>query len=176
MRKAYQLPIYFLVFAYIVLKEILWTALAEPIVKYIKTVPFFQFVEEKILSKLNSYFVLLLFLMLFGLVEAIGIYALMFFAKSSIFMGLFLYVLKIPIASFAFWIYKIKKTEMHSILIFGSIFKFIENLIEKIAHSQYYVNTKSYINAIAKQFKNKKEAYLIKFAKAVYRKKIKEQI
>lgn len=175
MKKIYQLPIYFLVFCYVLLKEVFWTALAEPITEYVKKLAFFQFVETKILSKLNSYMTLIFFLMIFVFVEIIGVYSLAFFAKGSIIIGVALYISKIPLASFAFWIYRVKEADLNSIKWFAFVVKWIKILIHKITDSSYYINTKNMITSIKEYIKTRKSGFIIKFTKSIYKRQLKKQ-
>ena len=63
-----------LVFIYIIFEELIWDKFAKPIISYISNFPLFKNLTPKILA-LNSYIILIIFIIPFFLVELLGIYA-----------------------------------------------------------------------------------------------------
>lgn len=92
-----------LVFIYIIFEELIWEKFAKPIITLISSLQLFQKLVPKILA-LNSYFILIFFVSIFVIVELIGIYAGILFISGHIFSAVFIYVLKIPVAAFIFWL------------------------------------------------------------------------
>lgn len=64
----------FLVFVYIIFEELIWDKFAKPIISYISNFSLFKNLTPKILA-LNSYIILIIFIIPFFLVELLGIYA-----------------------------------------------------------------------------------------------------
>lgn len=170
MRKLYQIPIYFLVLLFILFEDLIWRKIAEPIANLFKKIEFFHFVEVKVLANMNSYSVLALFLSLFIVVEILGIVAIALIGKGLLVSGILLYVGKIPVASFAFWIFKVSKEKLLVISWFNKIYLLVVKFIEFVKNTSYYNNSIDFYHKLKALFKSEKELFLLKFAKAIYKK------
>jgi hypothetical protein len=62
----------FLVFVYIIFEELIWDKFAKPIISYISNFSLFKNLTPKILA-LNSYIILIIFIIPFFLVELLGV-------------------------------------------------------------------------------------------------------
>ena len=104
---------FILVFLFILFEEIIWEGIAKPIYQKIQSLKILQTFEEKIVHA-NRYVVLSTFLVLLLAVEAAGLLAGVFFIQGYVLLGLVLYVAKIPIAAFVFWLFKVSKSKLLS--------------------------------------------------------------
>ena len=102
-----------LVFLFILFEEIIWEGIAKPIYDKFESLHIVQKVEMKI-KQTNNYVVLAVFTILLLAVEGAGVLAGLFFVQGHILLGLILYITKIPIAAFVFWLFKISKEKLLS--------------------------------------------------------------
>lgn len=148
-----------LVLIFIIFEEIVWEKLAKPIFNLSsKFILQFQIIEKIILKieELNEYLVLFIFLILFTIVELLGIYAALIFIKGEIFLAIFVYLLKLPLAVFILWFFDITKDKLLKFRWFELVYKSLINLKNKIQNSKIY-------NKIYKKFDQIKEYFNNKF-------------
>ena len=100
-----------LVITYIIFEELIWEGIAKPIYETIHALKILQRIEVK-LETLNPSVILLIFVVLFVIVEAVGIYAGMLFVSGQVLIGLILYISKIPIAAFTFWLFRVTEEKL----------------------------------------------------------------
>ena len=100
-----------LVITYIIFEELIWEGIAKPIYEAIHALKILQRIEVK-LETLNPSVILLIFVVLFVIVEAVGIYAGMLFVSGQVLIGLILYISKIPIAAFTFWLFRVTEEKL----------------------------------------------------------------
>ena len=104
---------FILVFLFILFEEIIWEEIALPIYQKVQSLHILQRVQNSI-DGLHRYFILVLFSILLFAVEASGVLAGLLFVKGEVFMGMVLYVSKVPIAAFTFWLFRITKEKLLS--------------------------------------------------------------
>lgn len=104
---------FILVFLFILFEEIIWEGIAKPIYQKIESFKMLQKLEIKIVHS-NRHVVLTVFLVLLLSVEAAGLLAGVFFVQGYMLLGLALYIAKIPIAAFVFWLFKVAKIKLLS--------------------------------------------------------------
>ena len=104
---------FILVFLFILFEEIIWEGIAKPIYKQIEGLQILQKLEENIIFA-NRYLVLVIFVVLLLGVEGAGLLAGLFFVQGKALLGLVLYVAKIPIAAFTFWLFKVSRVKLLS--------------------------------------------------------------
>ncbi len=108
------LPIqYFLVFLFIVFEELIWEGIAIPIGTYLQSLRLLQKLEI-VIRGMNRYLLLVLFVGLFVSVELAGITAGVLIVQGMGLLGVLLYGLKIPIAAFTFWLFRISRDKLLS--------------------------------------------------------------
>lgn len=100
-----------LVITYIIFEELIWEGIAKPIYKAIHALKILQRLETK-LADVTPSMILVIFVCLFIIVEALGIYAGMLFVSGQMMLGLVLYISKIPIAAFTFWLFRITEEKL----------------------------------------------------------------
>jgi len=104
---------FILVFLFILFEEIIWEGIAKPIYVKIESLRITQKLEAKI-EHTHRYVVLSIFTLLLLGVEAAGFLAGLFFVQGKVILGLILYIAKIPIAAFVFWLFKVAKEKLLS--------------------------------------------------------------
>jgi hypothetical protein len=126
-----------LVTIYIVLEELIWENIAEPIYTFIHGLSILQEAEEFI-GKLNRHILLVLFLALFTQVELLGIFALKLIGSGNVIAGVTIYAGKIPIAAFTFWLFRISKEKLMTFDWFKQVYGFVISIILKIKMSSIH--------------------------------------
>jgi hypothetical protein len=104
---------FILVFLFILFEEIIWEGIAKPIYNKIESLHITQKLEKK-LSNSNRYMLLTIFTVMILGVEIAGLLAGILFVQGQVLLGLILYIAKIPIAAFTFWLFKVSKEKLLS--------------------------------------------------------------
>ena len=147
-----------LVITYIIFEELIWEGIAKPIYKAIHALKILQKMEAK-LETLNPSVILLIFVVLFVIVEAAGIYAGMLFVSGQVFIGLVLYISKIPIAAFTFWLFRVTEDKLMQFGWFKWLYDWIMKAIDWIKSSEIHQKTIEYLLQIKRGIKALKEKY-----------------
>jgi len=147
-----------LVIIYIIFEELIWEGIAKPIYEAIHALKILQRMESK-LESVNPSMILIIFILLFVIVEAIGIYAGMLFVSGQMVLGLFLYVSKIPIAAFTFWLFRITEDKLMQFQWFKWMYEWIMKAIDWIKSSEIHQKTIEYIIEMKMYIKAIKEKY-----------------
>lgn len=160
------------VFIYILFEELFWETIAYPIYAYIHNLKLLKKLEHIIL-KLPSWLILTFFLLIFVQVEILGIFAGALFLDGKIVSATLLYLGKIPISAFAFWLFKISKEKLLSFNWFKISYDFIIAKIEWLKNTDIYKQIKIQTNNVKKHIKSWKRKYfknanLMKNIKHIY--------
>ncbi len=129
------------VLVYIVFEELIWERFAQPVINYISSLKILKRLEAY-LQTVNSKFILVLFVMMFVLVEAQGLYAGVLFIEGKVVEGVLLYAGKIPIAAFTFWLFRVTKHKLMEFGWFEKSYLWLMGVIDKIKASEVYINIK----------------------------------
>ena len=100
-----------LVLIYIVFEELIWEGIAYPVYTYVHSLKILQKVEHA-LHAVNRYVILVIFVLMLAAVEAFGVYAGYLFVSGNMLLGLSIYLTKIPIAAFTFWMFRITEDKL----------------------------------------------------------------
>jgi hypothetical protein len=138
-----------LVTVYIILEELVWENIAEPIYRFIHSLAILQKPEEFI-RRLDRHVLLAMFLGLFIQVELLGLFALQLIGTGKVVAGAMLYAGKIPVAAFTFWLFRISKEKLMTFEWFKKTYDLVILVIEKIKLSAIH-------QSIAAKFKDVKE-------------------
>ena len=130
----------FLVIVFIIFEEIIWEGIAQPIYKYIHSLEIVKKFEIQ-LQKVNSYIALLIFTTLLLIVEGAGLLAGVLFIKGQMITGAVLYILKIPLAVFTFWIFNVTKFKLLNFRWFALSYKKTISLINKVQNLDIYIKS-----------------------------------
>lgn len=104
---------FILVFLFILFEEIIWEGIAQPIYETVASLQILQKIEQGI-NRLPRAIVLVLFLSLLLGVEGAGLFAGVLFVQGYLLLGILLYISKIPIAAFTFWLFKVSREKLLS--------------------------------------------------------------
>ncbi len=160
-----------LVVTYIIFEELIWEGIAKPIYEAIHALKILQRIEVK-LEHLNPSMILVIFILLFAIVEAFGIYAGMLFVSGQMLLGLVLYISKIPIAAFTFWLFRITEDKLMQFGWFKWVYEWIMKVIDWIKSSEMHQKTMEYLLQIKMRIKAFKEKYFS--GKSLFIEKIKQ--
>ncbi|NKQ40807.1 MAG: hypothetical protein HF962_04470 [Sulfurovum sp.] len=149
---------FILVVIFIVFEEIVWENFARPIYNFIQDLQILQLLEKK-LKKTNRYFILLLFVMLFVVAEATGIVAGVIFVKGMVTLAIFLYVLRIPIVAFTFWLFRVTEDKLLSFGWLKYLYLKILDIFEWVKSRDTYISMLS----TARDFKIKVKIFTKEF-------------
>jgi len=167
-----------LVLIYIIFEELIWEGIAKPIYEAVHSLKVLQKIEVK-LQRVPPSIILVLFVVLLAIVETFGIYAGMLFVSGQMILGLSLYLTKIPIAAFTFWLFRVTENKLMQFAWFKWIYEFIMQKIDWLKSLQIYKDTMVRLKKakeVLKRFKNrikeryfKEESPLMKKLKKYYR-------
>ncbi|SFV51665.1 Bll5565 protein [hydrothermal vent metagenome] len=167
-----------LVLIFIIFEELIWEGIAKPIYDAVHSLKILQKIEVK-LQRVNPFVILVFFVVLLAVVETFGIYAGMLFLSGRVIMGLSLYLMKIPIAAFTFWLFRATEEKLMQFGWFKWIYERIMQGIDWLKSLQIYKDTMVRLEKLKetlKRFRNKvKERYfkeespLVKKLKKYYR-------
>jgi len=144
---------FILVFLFILFEEIIWEGLAKPIYTKIEALHITQKIEAKI-KDTNRYLLLVVFLVLLLGVEGAGFLAGAFFVQGKLLFGLILYIFKIPIAAFVFWLFKASKTKLLSFDWFKWAYEKLLAGLDWLKERESYKETMQKIAKLKKRLKN----------------------
>ena len=131
---------FLIVIVYIIFEELIWEGIAKPIYKVIHELRVLQKIETK-LETVNPSIILFIFVVLLVIVEAAGIYAGMLFVSGQVVIGLVLYVSKIPIAAFTFWLFRVTEDKLMQFGWFKWMYDQIMKAIDWLKSCEMYIRT-----------------------------------
>lgn len=141
-----------LVMIYIIFEELIWEGIAKPIYAFVHSLKMLQRVEAK-LQHVNPSLILVIFVVLLVIVEAFGIYAGMLFVSGQVFLGLTLYISKIPIAAFTFWLFRVTEEKLMQFGWFKWVYDWIMKAIDWLKSSAMYIRTMERLREIKRRMK-----------------------
>lgn len=164
-----------LVITYIIFEELIWEGIAKPIYEAIHGLRVLQKIETK-LDTVRPSIVLFIFVVLLVIVEAAGIYAGMLFVSGQVVIGLVLYISKIPIAAFTFWLFRVTEDKLMQFRWFKWMYDQIMKAIDWLKACEMYQKTIERLvkikEGIKKTIKALKEKYFA--GKSPFMEKIKQ--
>ncbi|SFZ97842.1 Bll5565 protein [hydrothermal vent metagenome] len=151
-----------LVLIYIVFEELIWESIARPIYEFIHGLKILNKIET-LLLKVNSYVILLVFVLLLLMVETLGVYAGVLFVSGNMWHGITLYLMKVPIAAFTFWIFRITEKKLMKFGWFKWMYNLLMRGIEWIKSSDIYIYTVKRMEVLKASIKEKFKGLKIKY-------------
>ncbi|WP_294956257.1 hypothetical protein, partial [Sulfurovum sp.] len=120
---------FLLVLTFILFEELIWEGIAKPLYTFVHSLKVLQKVEVW-LHGVNASVILVIFVLMLVSVELLGIYAGVLFVSGQILLGIMLYISKIPIAAFTFWMFRVTEDKLMRFgwfkWIYGKIMAFID--------------------------------------------------
>ena len=149
---------FLLVLTFILFEELIWEGIAYPIYKYVHSLKILQKVERK-LHAVNRYVILVIFVVMLAGVEAFGLYAGYLFMSGNILLGLSIYLGKIPVAAFTFWMFRVTEDKLMKFGWFKWLYDRVMQFIDWLKSLDVY---KSTLNRI-RLWKEKIRAFKVKY-------------
>lgn len=154
-----------LVITYIIFEEIIWEGIAKPVYEKIHALQIVQRMEVTI-EKIPAYGILVIFSLLLLLVQGAGLLAGVLFISGKLLLGLLLYLSKIPIAAFTFWIFRISEEKLMQFGWFKWLYEKIMAAIDWLKSREIYIQTMRRLKVVKERIKDTikrwKEKYLSK--------------
>jgi len=147
-----------LVIIYIIFEELIWEGIAKPIYEAIHSLKVLQKVEKK-LQHINASVILVIFVFLLAVVEIFGIYAGMLFVSGKVLLGLGLYLSKIPIAAFTFWLFRVTEDKLMQFGWFKWLYEKMMAGIAWLKSREVYISTMKRLKELKLLVKTWKEKY-----------------
>ena len=160
-KRAVHILLTVLVFFYIIFEELVWETIARPIYDYIHSLKLLRKIEKQI-HHLHPWLLLGIFLLIFASVELLGIMAGVLLVQGNIVLATLMYITKIPIAAFAFWLFRVSQDKLLSIGWFSYAYGYVMEKIEWIKESDIYHAVKARISQIKERIRIWKATYLPK--------------
>ncbi len=132
-----------LVLLFILFEETIWDGIAKPIYSYVRSLRLLKTLEHK-LGLLDRRIVLVLFLLLFVAVEGAGLLAGVMMVQGLVVSATLLYLSKIPIAAFTFWMFRVCEEKLLSFGWFSWSYEKIILFVDWIKSIPIYKNTTQY--------------------------------
>jgi len=151
-----------LVMIYIIFEELIWEGIAKPIYEAIHSLKILQKVETK-LQHINPYVILVIFVVLLATVETFGIYAGMLFMSGQVLLGLALYISKIPIAAFTFWLFRVTEDKLMQFGWFKWLYEKLMAGIAWLKSREIYVETMAQLKRIKGKLKKSVKSFKAKY-------------
>ena len=177
-RKLITLLQLLLVIIFILFEEIIWEGIARPIYTYVHSLKVLQRVEAW-LQGVNATVILVIFVVMLASVEMLGIYAGILFVSGQVALGLMLYLTKVPIAAFTFWMFRVTESKLMQFGWFRWLYEKMMAAIGWLKSLEIYQSTmhklkktKEKIKGWIKRFKAKyftKESPFVNRLKRLYR-------
>ena len=151
-----------LVMIFIIFEELIWEGVAKPIYEAIHSLKILQKIEAK-LQDINAYVILVIFVVLLATVETFGIYAGMLFMSGQVLLGLVLYISKIPIAAFTFWLFRVSEDKLMQFEWFKWLYEMMMAGIAWLKSRKIYMNTMARLKHIKEKLKRNISAFKSKY-------------
>lgn len=145
LKKLSDLILAFWILLYVIFEELVWDLVAKPVYQYLRGLKLLHALEIKVKS-LEPLTLLILFLVLFVLVEGLGILALSLIAQGNPIAGITLYIAKLPIAAFTFWLFRVSKEILMAFAWFKYSYDRLDYFIDVIKASQFHQRIVATVN------------------------------
>ena len=142
-----------LVISFIIFEEIIWEGIAKPIYTYVHSLKVLQRVELR-LQRANPNVILFVFLSMFLLVEVAGIFAGILLMSGNVVIGLTLYISRIPITAFTFWLFRVTEEKLMTFGWFKWLYEKIMSAVDWLKSRQMYIETMVKLKAAKERIKS----------------------
>jgi hypothetical protein len=150
------------VMIYILFEELIWEGIAKPIYTYVHGLKILQRIEVRVHSA-NPSLILCIFVVLVVIVEAFGIYAGILFVSGQVVLGLVLYLAKIPVAAFTFWLFRVTEDKLMQFGWFKWGYGKIMDAIDWLQSCEIYIQIIHRLHQLKQGLKTWFKAYKMKY-------------
>ena len=112
---------------------------------------------------MNASVVLVIFVLLLTIVEVFGIYAGILFVSGQMAWGLALYIAKIPVAGFTFWLFRVTEDKLMEFAWFKKLYLWILRGIAWLKATEVYISTLRNIGEVKERIKSFYRAFKAKY-------------
>jgi len=119
-----------------------WERFAQPIVRYIRSLDILKKLEAFI-QNVNGEIILFVFVLLFVVTELLGLYGGTLLLRGQVFFWFLLYVGKVPIAAFTFWLFRVTKPKLMAFGWFEKAFNTLMGWIDWVKATDVYKSIKT---------------------------------
>jgi len=151
-----------LVITYIIFEELIWDGIAKPIYIAIHSLKILQKLEVW-LQDVNAKVVLFIFIFLLIIVEVAGMYAGILFVSGQVALGLMLYISKIPIAAFTFWLFRVTEEKLMQFVWFKWLYNKIMKAIAWLKSREMYKKTMDRLKSLKQSMSEWKKEFKSKY-------------
>jgi len=148
-----------LVAIFILFEEVIWEGIAWPIYRYMHQLQILQKIETYIIQT-NKYLILIVFVILLAGVELAGVTAGVMLVKGMVWSAVLLYALKIPIAAFVFWLFRVTEAQLMSFGWFRWVYLQITGAFGWIKSRKIYQETIAMLHTAQDKLRHLKATYL----------------
>ncbi len=141
-----------LVLGFILFEEIVWEGIAKPIYDYVHALKLLLRLEAWV-QRIPGWLVLILFVLLLTSVEMLGVYAGILALSGHPVAAAGIYLTKIPIAAFTFWLFRVSEAKLMRYAWFRYLYERAMALIAKLKATELYQNTMQRLHALKAQIK-----------------------
>ncbi len=150
-----------LVIGYILFEELIWNTFAKPIYQYFKSLALLDNLKEYFL-RTNRYGLLSVFVFIFALTEVMGFVSAFYFVQGDILLAMFVYISKIPIAAFTFWLFDLTKSKLLTFSWVKISYDFCIKQIDRVVNTSIYKNIKLKVSVARVNMKQLYQSYFKK--------------
>jgi len=148
----------FIVLVFIIFEELIWKTLGVPIKNFFNKLEFLD-KFKKMVQTSSGYGSLGIFLIPFAVAEYLGIYSLSLMLTGSVFIGVLVYILKVPVAAIAFWLFAILKPKLLAIGWFKGLYELVMKAFNWAKNRSIYKE----VMAMVRLYRMKVKSYIMKF-------------
>jgi len=130
-----------LIVLYVTFEEFVWERFAKPLFRYLKYLKLFEKFEE-LLHQTNRYVILILFVISLAIGEGLGLLSPIIVLKGYPLLAIVVYIFKLIIAAFAFWVFNTQKESLLSFKIVAYLYEKVMLLVDWIQGTYVYQYTK----------------------------------
>jgi len=141
-----------LVMLFILFEEIVWEGVAKPIYEWVHALSVLQKIEAW-LQKVNATVILVIFVVMLASVEMLGLYAGVLFVSGQVALGVTLYLTKIPIAAFTFWMFRVTESKLMQFGWFKWLYGKLMQAIDWLKSLEIYQRTMKRLKATKERVK-----------------------
>ncbi|MCH9696731.1 MAG: hypothetical protein K0U68_01380 [Gammaproteobacteria bacterium] len=150
---------YCFVAGFIIFEELIWNVLAQPLINWLN--------QLKIFEKMRQYFqlmhpnlVLFVFIVIFLVTEILGILSGLTVVSGRVFWGALIYLMKVPVAAFTFWLFDLTKPKLMTFEWLKSMYDVLMSWKGIIEDSDMYRNLKHSVHITREKIQTIKYKYL----------------
>ena len=136
-----------LAFIYLILEYIFWDTILQPIYLKFKELQLYKSFLVWI-SQQNKYFILIIFILFFGISEVMGVLALAVLAQGMIGLFIFIYIVKFIPVAVAFTVLENSKESLLTISWFAFSYHLTMKVIHIIKTNQLFLQSKAFLDKI----------------------------